>query len=87
MEKLLIACDFDGTITQHDTLHLIVEIKGYRQGDAQAKADTMRSLWVPAVNNHGALGRWAFLEIRDIYEATKEIRAYLDRVALKQAAE
>jgi 2-hydroxy-3-keto-5-methylthiopentenyl-1-phosphate phosphatase len=24
VEKLLIACDFDGTITQHDTLHLIV---------------------------------------------------------------
>jgi type III restriction enzyme len=61
-----------------DPLHLIVEIKGYRQGDAQAKADTMRSLWVPAVNNHGQLGRWAFLEIRDIYEAAKEIRAWLD---------
>ena len=24
MEKLFIACDFDGTITRHDTLHLIV---------------------------------------------------------------
>ena len=28
MEKLLIACDFDGTITRHDTLHLIVEAFG-----------------------------------------------------------
>jgi type III restriction enzyme len=64
-----------------------VEIKGYRQGDAQAKADTMRSLWVPAVNNHGQLGRWAFLEVTDIYEATKQIRAYLDRIAIKHAAE
>jgi type III restriction enzyme len=61
-----------------EPLHLIVEIKGYRQGDAQAKADTMRSLWVPAVNNHGKLGRWAFLEIRDIHEAAKQIRAWLD---------
>jgi type III restriction enzyme len=61
-----------------EPLHLIVEIKGYRQGDAQAKADTMRSLWVPAVNDHGQLGRWAFLEIRDIHEATKAIRAWLD---------
>ena len=26
----------------------------------------MRSLWVPAVNNHGGLGRWAFLEVTDI---------------------
>ena len=30
MEKLLIACDFDGTITQHDTLHLIVGRYGER---------------------------------------------------------
>lgn len=30
METLLIACDFDGTITQHDTLHLIVEEFGTR---------------------------------------------------------
>ncbi len=30
VEKLLIACDFDGTITRHDTLHLIVEEFGTR---------------------------------------------------------
>jgi hypothetical protein len=54
------------------------EIKRYRQGNAQAKADTMRSLCVPAVNNHGQLGRWAFLEITDIHEATRQIRAFLD---------
>ncbi len=30
METLLIACDFDGTITEHDTLHLIVEAFGTR---------------------------------------------------------
>lgn len=30
VETLLIACDFDGTITQHDTLHLIVEEYGTR---------------------------------------------------------
>jgi 2-hydroxy-3-keto-5-methylthiopentenyl-1-phosphate phosphatase len=30
VETLLIACDFDGTITQHDTLHLIVEEFGTR---------------------------------------------------------
>ena len=30
METLLIACDFDGTITQRDTLHLIVEEYGTR---------------------------------------------------------
>lgn len=30
METLLIACDFDGTITRRDTLHLIVEAYGTR---------------------------------------------------------
>lgn len=30
VETLLIACDFDGTITQRDTLHLIVEAFGKR---------------------------------------------------------
>lgn len=30
MENLLIACDFDGTITRHDTLHLILEEFGTR---------------------------------------------------------
>ena len=30
MENLLIACDFDGTITERDTLHLIVERFGER---------------------------------------------------------
>ena len=31
MENLLIACDFDGTITERDTLHLIVERFGERR--------------------------------------------------------
>ncbi|HTI33895.1 MAG TPA: HAD-IB family phosphatase, partial [Miltoncostaea sp.] len=30
MERLLIACDFDGTITERDTLHVIVEEFGTR---------------------------------------------------------
>lgn len=48
-----------------DLLNLVVEIKGYRNQQAQAKADTMKRLWIPAVNNHGGWGRWAFDEILD----------------------
>ena len=44
-------------------LHLIVEITGEKKKDKQAKVDTARDFWVPAVNNDGTLGRWAFLEI------------------------
>jgi len=50
-----------------DPLNLIVEIKGFRNNDAQLKAETMRKLWVPGVNNLGTSGRWAFAEFTDVY--------------------
>ena len=37
--------------------------------EKEAKVDTARKLWIPAVNNEGAFGRWAFLEIRDPWDA------------------
>ena len=46
-------------------LNLIVEIKGYRGEDAKEKANTMKTRWVPGVNNLGTLGRWAFAEFCD----------------------
>lgn len=57
---------------QPDCLNLIVEIKGYRGEDAKEKKSTMDTYWIPGVNNLGAYGRWAFLELRDVYlmEAT-----------------
>ena len=51
-----------------DLLHLIVEIKGYRGQDAVAKADTMKTYWIPGVNHLGTYGRWAFAEFCDVYE-------------------
>jgi len=36
-----------------------------KKKDMAAKAATTRTLWVPAVNNHGGFGRWAFIEIDD----------------------
>jgi len=39
----------------------------------EAKVATARLLWVPAVNNHGGFGRWAFMEIRDPWNAKNEI--------------
>ena len=51
-----------------DPLNIIVEIKGFRNNDAQLKAETMRARWVPGVNNLGTHGRWAFAEFRDVYE-------------------
>ena len=60
--------DVDDGNGPEDLLHLIVEIKGYRQEDAREKKTTMDTYWVPGVNNHGKFGRWAFAELTDVYE-------------------
>ncbi len=51
-----------------EPLNLVVEIKGFRSGDAQLKAETMRKLWVPGVNALGAYGRWDFAEFTEVFE-------------------
>jgi type III restriction enzyme len=51
-----------------DPLNLVVEIKGFRKTDAKLKAETMRKLWVPGVNNLDRFGRWAFAEFTDVFE-------------------
>lgn len=60
-----------------DLLNLIVEVTGEKKKDKAAKVATARNLWVPAVNNHGGFGRWAFLEISDPWDAKNTIRAML----------
>lgn len=50
-----------------DPLNLIVEIKGYRGEDAKEKKSTMDTYWTPGVNHLGTYGRWAFLELKDVY--------------------
>ena len=62
----------DGT---PDLLHLIVEIKGYRGEDAKEKASTMKTYWVPGVNQLGTHGRWAFAEFCDVYEIESDFAA------------
>src|SRR5271166_5115761 len=42
-----------------------------------AKVKTARTLWVPAVNNYGAIGRWAFLEVPDAYDVLEPIRTFV----------
>jgi type III restriction enzyme len=58
-------------------LNLIIEVTGERKKDKAARVETARTLWVPAVNNHGGFGRWAFLEITDPWDAVNTIRAHL----------
>jgi len=60
-----------------DLLNLLVEVSGEARKDKAAKVATARALWVPAINNHGGFGRWAFVEITDVYDAIGPIRQAL----------
>ncbi len=69
-----------------EPLNLIVETKGYRKGDAQLKAETMRTLWVPGVNNLGTHGRWAFAEFTDVFEISTAFNRLIDSFVQPAAA-
>lgn len=60
-----------------DLLNLIVEVSGEARKDKAAKVAAASNLWIPAVNNHGGWGRWAFIEIVDPWDAMNTIRAFL----------
>lgn len=58
-------------------LNVVVEIKGHRGPDAEAKRDALNRLWVPAVNNDGRWGRWQAIEI---VEPTDMTLQFTDKV-------
>jgi len=63
---------------QPDPLNLIVEIKGFRGEDAREKANTMRSYWVPGVNNLSKYCRWAFVEFRSVFDIDADFNKLMD---------
>ena len=65
-----------------DPLNLIIEVTGEKKKEKAAKVMTARTLWVPAVNNHGAFGRWAFLEVTDPYDVLEPIRSLVSQQAV-----
>jgi type III restriction enzyme len=71
-----IACLDDGR-GPGDLLNLMIEVTGEKKKDKAAKVAAARNLWIPAVNNHAAFGRWAFVEIDDPWDAANAIRAHL----------
>ena len=63
----------------HDNLlNLIVEIKGYRGEDAKDKANTMKTYWIPGVNNLGKFGRWEFAEFTSVFEIESDFCKLVD---------
>jgi type III restriction enzyme len=77
-----IACIEDGH-GDDDLLNIIIEVSGEQRKDKAAKVTTARTLWVPAVNNHGGFGRWAFIEVDDPWDAQNLIRGHIKQAQLK----
>lgn len=73
-----IACIDDGK-GKEDLLNLLIEVTGEKKKDKAAKVSTARTLWVPAINNHGGYGRWDFMEIADPWDAESLIRAQVGK--------
>ncbi|MGH8523708.1 MAG: BPTD_3080 family restriction endonuclease, partial [Gammaproteobacteria bacterium] len=71
-----IACIDDGH-GPDDLLNLLIEVTGEKKKDKAAKVATARTLWVPAINNHGGFGRWAFIEVADPWDAQNLLRTSL----------
>ena len=69
-----------------EPLNLILETKGYRGGDAQLKAQTMKERWVPGVNNLGTMGRWAFAEFTDVFEIQTAFDALVESLSRQSPA-
>jgi type III restriction enzyme len=73
-----------------DLLHLIVEIKGYRRENAKEKKMFAETYWAPGVNKSGKYGRWAFAELREVFEFepdfNKKIEAQFDSILQSASA-
>jgi type III restriction enzyme len=65
---------------REELLNLIVEIKGYRGEDAKEKANTMRTYWIPGVNNLGSFGHWEFAEFTKVFEIESEFNQVVERL-------
>lgn len=81
-----VACIDDGN-GSGNLLNLIIEVTGEKKKDKAAKVATARTLWIPAVNNYEAFGRWEFIEIQDPWDAQNIVRKFIkqrSRLSMKE---
>lgn len=62
-------------------VNLILETSGMGREDKVQKVNTVKNMWVPAVNNAGEFGEWTFLEIRDPWDMQNTIREFMSKYA------
>jgi len=52
--------------------------KGYRGEAAREKANTIKTYWVPGVNNLETLGRWDFAEFTEVYKIEADFEKHVE---------
>ena len=62
-------------------VNLILETSGMGREDKVQKVNTVKNMWVPAVNNYGEFGEWTFLEITDPWNIQNTIREFMNENA------
>ncbi len=75
--------DWEKLIEEHKFINQVRDsFSRWRQKkkEKEAKVATARNFWVPAINNHGGFGEWAFLEILDPWNTKNIIRNYLKTI-------
>ena len=66
-----------------EPLNILIEVKGLRRDDVAEKSTAARDYWIPAVNNLGQYGRWAWAYCDDV----SMFRSELDRVIRNHSAQ
>lgn len=70
---------------QPEPLNLILECSGEKRRDKEAKVATALNQWVPAVNNHGGFGRWAFVEVGDPWNTESDLKPLITHACERAA--
>ena len=79
--------DFIARIRKQDAdsddniVNLIVETSGREREDKVQKVNTIKNMWLPAVNNYGEFGEWAFLELTDPWNMQNTIHEFMSEYA------
>ena len=62
-----------------DIVNLILEVSGMPREDKVQKVNTIKNMWLPAVNRCGEFGIWDFLEITDPWNIQNNIRQFMQQ--------
>ena len=60
-----------------ENVNLILEVSGMPREDKVQKVNTIKNIWLPAVNGCNEFGSWDFLEITDPWNIQNNIRQHL----------